>query len=301
MNHHAPPWPPRRAGPPAPTVTRFAPSPTGYLHLGHAHSALFGHAQARRRGGRFLLRIEDIDASRCRPEFTAAIEEDLAWLGIDWDGPVRRQSQHAATYAAALAALEGLDLLYPCFCTRKDIQDEIARAGAAPHGPDGPYYPGVCRRLDPAERAARKAAGQPYALRLDMRRAVALAGPLGWRDAAEGRVAATPEAFGDVVLARKEVPTSYHLAVTLDDHIQGVTLVTRGRDLFEATHVHRLLQALLGLDTPDYHHHALLVDEHGRRLAKRDKALTLRALRQAGRTPAEVRAMAGFPPGDGGD
>ncbi len=293
MPHDLPPS--RRSGPPARTVTRFAPSPTGELHLGHAFSALFGHAQARRRGGRFLVRIEDIDPGRCRPEFEAAILDDLAWLGLTWDAPVRRQSEHLRDHAGALVALDALGLLYPCFCTRKDIQDEVARAGHAPHGPDGPVYPGTCRRLPPDERERRKQAGAAWAVRLDMTRAAALAGPLTWTDAEAGEVAARPELFGDVVLARKDVPTSYHLAVTLDDHAQGVTLVTRGTDLFEATHVHRLLQALLGLDVPDYHHHRLLTDETGRRLAKRDKALTIRALHAAGHGPAAVRAMAGFP------
>lgn len=289
------PWPPPRPGGDPLTVTRFAPSPTGHLHLGHAHAALFAAHAAHRRGGRFLLRIEDIDAGRCRPDFTQAIVDDLAWLGLAWHGPVRRQSEHLSDYGRALAALDGLGLLYPCFCTRSDIQDEVARAGVAPHGPEGLVYPGTCRRLSADERARRSEAGQPYALRLDMVRAVARTGPLTWHDRARGVVAARPEAFGDVVLARKDAPTSYHLAVTVDDHLQGVTLVTRGEDLFQATDVHRLLQALLGLETPDYHHHPLLRDEAGRRFAKRDKALTLRALRQAGRTAAEVRALAGFP------
>jgi glutamyl-Q tRNA(Asp) synthetase len=276
-------------------VTRFAPSPTGYLHLGHAHSALTSWTAAQRAGGRFLLRIEDIDAGRCRPEFTEAIFEDLAWLGLQWETPVRHQSEHTADYAAALAQLEARGVLYPCFCTRKDIAAEIAAAGQAPHGPEGPLYPGTCRGLDMAQRAERIAHGQPYALRLDVARAAALAGPLDWTDARAGRVTAQPELLGDVVLARKDAGTSYHLAVTVDDALQGVTLVTRGEDLFTATHVHRLLQALLDLPTPGYLHHALLRNEAGERLAKRDAAITLRALRDAGRTPAEVRAMAGFP------
>jgi glutamyl-Q tRNA(Asp) synthetase len=277
------------------TVTRFAPSPTGRLHLGHAHSALFAAAAARRGGGRFLLRIEDIDPGRCRPEFIADILDDLAWLGLRWPEPVRRQSDHLDDYAGALAALEALDLLYPCFCTRKEIQDEVSRAGHAPHGPDGVLYPGLCRHLSATERQRRRAAGDAFALRLDMAKAAALAGPLTWSDRERGEVVARPEEFGDVVLARKDVPTSYHLAVTVDDHLEGVTLVTRGEDLFEATHVHRLLQTLLGLDVPDYHHHGLLRDAEGRRFAKRDRALTLRALREAGHSAAEVRALAGFP------
>lgn len=275
------------------TVTRFAPSPTGYLHLGHAHAALFAARTAT--GGRFLLRVEDIDSTRCRREFEAALYEDLAWLGLRWETPVRRQSEHMEDYARALDALRGMELLYPCFCTRKDIVAEIARAGVAPHGPDGPHYPGTCRTLPAAERTQRMAAGGPFALRLDMARAVGRVGPLAWRDRGAGIVAAAPARFGDVVLARKEIPTSYHLAVTIDDALQGVTLVTRGEDLFAATHVHRLLQALLGLPTPEYHHHRLLADDSGRRLAKRDRAATLRGLREAGRSPAEVRAMAGFP------
>jgi glutamyl-Q tRNA(Asp) synthetase len=276
-------------------VTRFAPSPTGLLHLGHAHSALLGWRRARAGQGRFLLRIEDIDQGRCREDFVAAIDEDLAWLGLDWERPVRRQSEHFADYRAALTRLDGMGLVYPCFCTRTEIAAEVARAGAAPHGGKGPLYPGICRRLSAEERAARIAAGEGHALRLDMARAVSLAGPLGWEDELAGRVAADPMSQGDVVLARKDVPASYHLAVTADDALQGVTLVTRGVDLFAATDVHRLLQALLGLPTPRYHHHPLLTDASGRRYAKRDRSLTLAALRAAGRTPAEVRAMAGFP------
>lgn len=280
--------------PPPPTrppVTRFAPSPTGHLHLGHAYSALLAFRAARDGGGRFILRIEDIDATRCRPEFEAAIYEDMGWLGLGWEEPVRRQSEHMADYRAALETLEGEGLLYPCFCSRADIAREIASAAHAPHGPDGPVYPGTCRRLAAAERARRIAAGEPHAWRLDMAAATARTGPLAWEDDGHGRVAAAPETFGDVVLARKDTPASYHLAVTLDDHIQGITLVTRGRDLFAATHVHRLLQALLGLDTPAYRHHPLLLDEEGRRFAKRDHALTLRALREAGHTPDDVRDM----------
>jgi glutamyl-Q tRNA(Asp) synthetase len=275
-------------------VTRFAPSPTGHLHLGHAHSALVGWQAARRAGGRFLLRIEDIDQTRCRPDFTAAILEDLAWLGLDWDGPVRVQSEHIADYRDALDRLAGQGLLYPCFCTRADIQAEVARADAAPHGPDGPLYPGTCRALAPAEREARLAVGAAFALRLDAARAAALVGPLSWQDEIAGTVAADAAGHGDVVLARKDAPTSYHLSVTVDDALQGVSLVTRGEDLFAATHVHRLLQALLGLAVPRYRHHALITDASGQRLAKRDRAQTLRALRDSGRSPAEVRALAGF-------
>ena len=274
-------------------VTRFAPSPTGYLHLGHAYAALFAQA-ACAVGGRFIVRMEDIDAERCRPGFDAAILDDLGWLGLSWEEPVRRQSEHVDDYAVALDALRHLGLLYPCFCTRKDIQAEIAAAGRAPHGPDGPLYPGTCHALAPSERERRIDEGSPFALRLDMRTATALAGALTWRVPGGAIIEAQPQVFGDVVLARKDIPTSYHLAATVDDHLQGVTLVTRGEDLYQATHVHRLLQALLGLKTPLYEHHRLLVGENGRRLAKRDQGLTLRALRQAGRTPAEVRRMAGY-------
>ena len=276
------------------TVTRFAPSPSGLLHLGHALSALFAWHEAKRAGGRFLLRIEDIDLGRCRPEYEAAIFEDLAWLGLDWEQPVRRQSDQLADYRTALDRLADAELLYPCFCTRKEIQAEIARAGRAPHGPEGPLYPGLCKALPTEERRQRVAAGEPHALRLDMARAVAAAGPLTWREQ-DRETAAAPETLGDVVLARKDIATSYHLAVTLDDALQGVTLVTRGEDLLPATHVHRLLQALLDLPVPRWHHHGLLADETGRRLAKRDDARALRTLREAGHSPAEVRALAGFP------
>ena len=275
-------------------VTRFAPSPTGLLHLGHARSALEGWLAAQNGGGRFLLRIEDIDAGRCREEFVAAIFEDLAWLGLEWEEPVRRQSAHFDDYRAALGRLQAMHLVYPCFCTRQDIQREIASAVSAPHGPDGPLYPGTCRHLPEAEREEKISAGQPYALRLDGAAAFARAGALHWRDDHAGIVPADPASLGDVVLARKDTPTSYHLAVTVDDHLQGVTLVTRGVDLFHATHLHRLLQALLGYATPRYRHHQLLMDESGRRLAKRDRAMTLQALRESGRTPSEIRARAGF-------
>lgn len=276
-----------------PETTRFAPSPSGRLHLGHAHSALFAVRAAA--GGRFLLRIEDIDPGRCRPEHEAGILEDLAWLGLAWEEPVRRQSEHLADYAAALDRLREAGLVYPCFCTRREIAEEIARAGSAPHGPDGPLYPGTCRRRSAAERNERLAAGEAHAWRLDLAEAQRRAGPLTWHDLGAGEQAARPELLGDAVLARKEVPTSYHLAVTLDDALQEVGLVTRGQDLFHATHLHRLLQALLALPVPRWHHHGLLSDAEGRRLAKRHDALSLAALRAAGRSPAEVRALAGFP------
>jgi glutamyl-Q tRNA(Asp) synthetase len=266
------------------TTTRFAPSPTGYLHLGHAHAAL----TARAAGERFLLRIEDIDATRCRPDYTDAILEDLAWLGIAWDGPVRIQSRHLAEYQAALDRLHADGLLYPCFCTRADIRRHLT----APHGPDGPLYPGTCRHLSADERAARIAAGAPHAWRLDMARAF-MPG-LTYREMNQGVIRCDPARFGDVVLARKDVPASYHLCVTHDDALQGVTLVTRGIDLQPATDLHRLLQTLLGYPEPAYAHHRLLTDAAGRRLAKRDHAATLRGLREAGYSPGEIRKMAGF-------
>ncbi len=271
-------------------VTRFAPSPTGLLHLGHAHAALVAWRWARAAGGRFLLRLEDIDTTRCRPAFSAAILEDLAWLGLDWDGPVRVQSEHLDAYRAVLDRLEGEGLLYPCFCSRADLRG----IAAAPHaGEDAPRYPGTCRALSQAERAERIAAGAPYARRLDMAAALRRVGALSFRDAAAGAVAGRPERFGDVVLARKDAPASYHLCVTHDDAVQGVTLVTRGADLLEATHLHVLVQALLGWPTPAYAHHRLLTDAQGRRLAKRCGAPTLRSLRAAGCTAAAVQAMAG--------
>ena len=275
-------------------VSRFAPSPTGYLHLGHAYSALEANALAQGDKGRFLLRIEDIDPGRCRPEFEEAIYEDLSWLGLNWDKGVRRQSDHMEDYAAALKTLERKGLVYPCFCTRNDIKNEIERSGRAPRGPDGPVYPGTCRKLSDEQAQARIEAGEAYALRLDMARAAAIVGPLSWNDRAHGKVKARPEMFGDVVLARKDTPTSYHLAVTVDDHLQGVSVVSRGADLMEATHVHRLLQALLGYETPHYCHHRLLTDDAGRRLAKRQDSHAIRTLREHGYTPDEVRTMTGF-------
>jgi glutamyl-Q tRNA(Asp) synthetase len=274
-------------------VTRFAPSPTGYLHLGHALSALTAWRQAREAGGRFLLRIEDIDPGRCRPEFVAAIERDLAWLGLDWDGPVRVQSEHLPEYRSVLDMLAERGLLYPCFCTRADIQAEIAASASAPHAPDGsPLYPGICRALSALQRHARIASGERFALRLDMARALAAApGPLTFEEVGEGVITCDPAPFGDVVLARKDAPASYHLCVTHDDALQGVTLVTRGADLKPATHLHRLLQALMGWPPPRYAHHKLLTDASGRRLAKRDKAATLRALRSAGWPVNAVRNL----------
>ncbi len=277
----------------ATTVTRFAPSPTGLLHLGHAHAALTAWRAARDAGGRFLLRIEDIDPTRCRPDFTDAILEDLAWLGLDWDGPVRVQSQHLPEYRRTLDALAARGLLYPCFCTRGDIAREIAASASAPHGPDGALYPGTCRRLPADQRTARIASGEPHALRLDMAAALAtLDAPLTCREHGQ-RLTCHPARFGDAVLARKDIPASYHLCVTHDDALQGVTLVTRGEDLLPATDLHRLLQHLMGWPAPDYAHHPLLTDADGRRLAKRDRAATIRDLREAGASPGDVRKRAG--------
>ncbi|GAB3456230.1 tRNA glutamyl-Q(34) synthetase GluQRS [Insolitispirillum peregrinum] len=274
-------------------VTRFAPSPTGFLHLGHAHAALF--AAARAVNGRFLLRIEDIDQTRCRPEYTAAVFDDLAWLGLHWEQPVRQQSQHLEDYRQALKTLDRLGVLYPCFCTRADIVREVGDIHRAPHGPDGVLYPGTCRGLSRAEAQERLAAGLPYALRLDVQQAQQMSGgSLLWTDRRQGVQRAAPQLFGDVVLARKDTPTSYHLAVTVDDALQGVTLVTRGEDLRAATDVHRLLQALLDLPTPDYQFHGLLCGPDGKRLAKRDQAKTLRAMRAEGLTARDVHILAGF-------
>jgi glutamyl-Q tRNA(Asp) synthetase len=275
-------------------TTRFAPSPTGPLHLGHAHAALFAWTAAKRQGGRFLVRIEDIDRARARDEFTRAILDDLAWLGVDWEGPVWRQSQRFAVYQAALARLEARGVVYPCFCSRGEIAAEIAAAGQAPHANAGPLYPGTCRRRSAQERLRLIAAGRSYAIRLDAAAASAETGSLAFSDRAYGRIGVDPQLLGDAVLARKDTPASYHLAVTVDDAAQGVTLVTRGEDLLPATHIQRLLQALLDLPEPDYHHHPLLRDAAGRRLSKRDGALALKALREAGRTPAEVMKLAGF-------
>lgn len=262
-------------------TTRFAPSPTGYLHEGHAAAALF----ARERGARFLLRIEDIDPVRCRPEYDAAIIEDLAWLGLSWDGSVRRQSRHMAAYGAALDRLRAEGLLYPCFCTRADI----AGAGGAPHGPDGLLlYPGTCRRLSSGEREERIVAGVGHAWRLDMAEAVRRTGALTFHEEGRGIQGCDPAAFGDVVLSRKDVPASYHLCVAHDDAVQGISLVTRGVDLLAATSVHRTLQALLGWPEPGYWHHPLRLDAQGRRLAKRDGARTLRDLRASGFLPGQV-------------
>ncbi|MBK5265371.1 MAG: tRNA glutamyl-Q(34) synthetase GluQRS [Alphaproteobacteria bacterium] len=266
-------------------VTRFAPSPTGKLHLGHAWSALMAHDLARENGGQFRLRIEDIDATRSRMAHVEGILEDLCWIGLDWDGEVLFQSQRLPIYNAELDKLKAAGLVYPCFCTRADIAASLS----APHGADGPVYPGTCRQLHEADRTARLE-GEAHAWRIDMAKAVALAGPLTWDDADAGTVIADPLAAGDVILARKDAPTSYHLAATLDDADMGVTHVVRGQDLFAATHVHRLLQALLDLPTPLYRHHRLLLGPDGKRLAKRHGGLALADLRADGVDPGQLVA-----------
>lgn len=285
------------------TVFRFAPSPNGYLHLGHALSALTDFEMARSKGGRFLLRMEDIDQARCRPEYEAAIYEDLAWLDIHWEEPVRRQSEHLDDYRAAIATLSEMGLIYPSFESRAEIATLIAEReeqGAWPRDPDGaPLYPGTSKHLSIAERA-RRMQHEPYSLRLDTTAAVARVGALTWNDSGSGPsgetgvVTADPELWGDVVLARRDTPTSYHLSVMVDDAAQGVTHVVRGQDLFWATGVHRLLQTLLGLPEPAYHHHRLLLDTEGRKLSKSTQATGLRELRAAGHTPADIRRLIGL-------
>ena len=286
-------------------VFRFAPSPNGYLHLGHACSALLNLDAARQTGGRLLLRIEDIDATRCRPEFETAIYQDLAWLGVTWETPVRRQSRHLADYRAAVERLANLGLVYPSFESRAEIAGLVAQReadGRWPRDPDGvPLYPGVAKLLSSAERERLIWSGAPHAWRLDMAAACACAGELGWIEHGEGpggetgTVAARPQAWGDVILARKETPTSYHLAVTIDDALQGVTEVVRGQDLFWSTSVHRLLQRLLDLPSPAYRHHRLIRDGAGRKLSKSTAATGLRELRAGGATPASVRQLLGLP------
>ncbi|WP_426439823.1 tRNA glutamyl-Q(34) synthetase GluQRS [Bradyrhizobium genosp. P] len=288
-----------------PHVFRFAPSPNGYLHLGHAYSALLNFDLARQSGGRFLLRIEDIDTTRCRPEFEEAIYEDLAWLGISWESPVRLQSEHLAAYREAIDRLSAQGLIYPSFESRAEIARLVADGearGAWPHDPDGaPIYPGTAKSLSAGERDQLIGKGMPFALRLDMAAALARTGQLHWREQGEGPtgetgdVAARPEAWGDVILARKETPTSYHLSVVIDDALQGVTDVVRGTDLFWSTSFHRLLQDLLGLSAPAYRHHALIRDEVGQKLSKSTWATGLRELRAEGVSPADIRRLVGLP------
>lgn len=284
-------------------TTRFAPSPTGPLHLGHVHAALAAAGPARDSGGSYLVRLEDLDATRCTAEHADRLLDDLAWLGLNAPLPPRRQSEHLADYATSLGRLAAAELLYPCFCSRAEVLREAAQSGHAPHTPDGGLrYPGTCRDLPAEERARRIGQGTPHVLRLRMGQAIQRAGPLSYEERGldPGRITCDPARFGDVVLARRDLPASYHLAVVHDDALQGVTLVTRGVDLAPATHLHRLLQALLGLPAPAYAHHRLLLDAAGRRLAKRDGAASVATLRKAGLTPAAVldaaRSTVGAPP-----
>jgi glutamyl-Q tRNA(Asp) synthetase len=281
-------------------VFRFAPSPNGYLHLGHALSALLNHDRTRAAGGRLLLRIEDIDEARCRPEFEAAIYEDLQWLGIEYERPVRRQSEHFGEYRAALEKLAREGLVYPAFESRAEIARLVAAKGADwPHDPDGaPLYPGNARELSAAEHRRKIESGESHALRLDLQAALArIKAPLSWTESGEGEpreIAIRPERWGDVILGRKETPASYHLACVLDDALQGVTHIVRGLDLYEATSMQRLLQEILGLEAPAYHHHRLILDADGRKLAKRDPSTTLRDLRAEGLSAADIRHKVGL-------
>jgi glutamyl-Q tRNA(Asp) synthetase len=285
-------------------VLRFAPSPNGYLHLGHAYSALLNADLARELGGRLLLRIEDIDSERCRPEYDAAIYDDLRWLGVSWQEPVRRQSEHFADYRTAIERLEAEGLLYPSFESRRELAAlvaELDRRGGWPRDPDGvPIYPGRARRLSAAESERRRAAGEPFALRLAMDKAVARTGVLTWTETGAGPsgqtgvITAAPQMWGDVILARKDSPASYHLAAVVDDALQGVTDIVRGQDLFWATGIHRLLQALLGLPEPNYRHHKLILDGDGQKLSKSTSATGLRELRAAGAKPTDIRRMVGL-------
>jgi len=282
-----------------PPVFRFAPSPNGYLHLGHALSALLNAEAARAVAGRMLLRIEDIDGSRCRPEYEAAIDEDLAWLGVTWEQPVRRQSEHFDDYRAALARFDAMNLVYPSFESRAEIAAQVAAREPWPRDPDGaPLYPGAAKAMSPDERARRIEDGEPYALRLDIAKALAqVGGALTWTecgDGARGEIAADPAAWGDVILARKDAPASYNLAVVVDDALQGVTDIVRGLDLFHATSVHRLLQSLLDLPAPRYRHHRLILDADGRKLSKSTAATGLRELRAQGLTPSDIRRRVGL-------
>jgi len=281
-------------------VTRFAPSPTGYLHLGHAFAAITAYDAAKRQGGRFLLRIEDIDRSRCRPEFEKAIYDDLEWLGLRWGEPALRQSDSFERYVAALSRLDSQGMLYPCFCSRTDIVAEIARSAEAPQGDQGPIYPGTCRTLSAIERNARIDYGKSHVIRLDARKAADRVGTLLFREcgagpnAEHGIINVDPLLFGDVVLGRKDTPASYHLSAVVDDAFQGITLVTRGNDLFAAAQVQRLLQALLGLPAPNYSHHRLILDSSGRKFSKRNQAVTLRAMRHDGNSPHKIRRQLGL-------
>jgi glutamyl-Q tRNA(Asp) synthetase len=282
-----------------PRVFRFAPSPNGYLHLGHAYSALLNAQMARDSGGRLLLRIEDIDVARCRPEYERAIYEDLAWLSLHWEEPVRRQSEHLADYKYALESLRRRHLIYPCFCTRGHILRAVAGRPDWPRDPDGsPLYPGTCRHLDPAQREVRLASGEPAAWRLGMEEAMGVVGPRAWceydSENVEHEIATEPQRWGDVMLARRDIGTSYHISVVIDDALQGITDIVRGKDLFASTRVHRLLQVLLGLPESRYHHHELITDAGGHKLSKSRGSPTLRDLRIGGMTPEEIVRAVGL-------
>lgn len=276
--------------------TRFAPSPTGFLHIGHAYSAIFSYNEAIRRSGKFILRIEDIDINRCKEIYETAIYNDLSWLGLKWESPVRRQSDYLDDYKSAVSLLLDMGLLYPCFCSRKDIQREAKLSAIAPHGPEGPVYPGTCRDLTEQDRENKIANNIPYAFRLNVEKALKHVGhELYWFDYKMGKQKAVPETLGDIVIARKDIMTSYHLSVTLDDHLQDISIVTRGEDLFYATHIHRLLQELLNLNVPEWHHHKLLLDSEGKRFAKRNQSVTIEQLRvEQKKTPSDIMNMIGL-------
>jgi len=272
-------------------LTRFAPSPTGLLHLGHAYAALFAQNLAEENGGRFYLRFEDIDITRVRDKYYLAIEQDLAWLDVRWDSTPMRQVDRLPAYMNALEKLKSLGVVYPCFCTRSEIENEIANMANAPHGPEGALYPGTCRGISLSEKEGRLGAGEGHCWRLDTSHAARLTGSLVFQDRFKGEMIVNTHLLGDVVLARKDIATSYHLAVVVDDAFQGITDVTRGEDLLTSTHIHCTLQKLLGLPVPIYHHHRLILDKHGKRLAKRDGSLSLRALRESGKSPEQVLEM----------
>ena len=272
-------------------VTRFAPSPTGHLHLGHAYSAIFAQKHAKNANDQFLLRIEDIDITRCRKEFEQGIFADLKWLRLDWLEPVRKQSEHLDDYLLALAKLDEENLIYPCFCTRAKITEEIERAGIAPSGYGEAVYPGICKKLTAAEIEELIEKGQVPALRLDMAAAFRRTGIIEWKDHEKGKVRSDPRVHGDIVLARKDIKTSYHLSATIDDHLQGITLVTRGEDLAGVTDIHRLLQEILNLNEPEYLHHKILKDKRGKKLSKRSSSTSIQSLRGAGYTQTEIINM----------
>jgi glutamyl-Q tRNA(Asp) synthetase len=276
--------------------TRFAPSPTGLLHIGHAYSALFSFNEAIKQDGEFILRIEDIDINRCKDEYEKAIYEDLKWLGLSWPEPVRRQSDYLDDYKNAVSQLLEINVLYPCFCTRKDIQRETKLSAIAPHGPEGPIYPGTCKHLEEEDREKKISENTPYAFRRNVDKARKHIGhDIYWFDYHKGKQKARPETLGDIVIARKDIMTSYHLSVTLDDHLQDISIVTRGEDLFYATHMHRLLQELLNLNVPEWHHHNLLLDDKGKRFAKRNKSVTLKELREnENKNPEDIMKMIGL-------